>query len=103
MPRVETQGSQNKIKNNLSKEIKARNVLGRPLCCDHCPHHYAKAQVTLCRSFFADVPDHSRPSRSVMIVTKPSDRGHNSRSLSAQDCLYDLSTITVRHWYDGSV
>ena len=63
----------------------------------------SKAQVTLCRSFFADVLDHSRPSRPVMIVTKPSDCGHNSRSLSVQDCLYDLSTTTVRHWYDGSV
>ena len=41
MPRVETRGSQNEIKNNLSKEIKARNVLGA-LCCDHCPHHCAK-------------------------------------------------------------
>ena len=36
MPRVETRGSQNKIKINLSKVIKARNVLGRPLCWDHC-------------------------------------------------------------------
>ena len=62
-----------------------------------------KAQVTLCRSFFADVPDHRRPPRSVMIVTKPSNRGLNSRSLSVQDCLYDLSTTAVRHWYDGSV
>ena len=61
------------------------------------------AQVTLCRSFFADIPDHSRPSQPVMIVTKPSDRGHNSRSLSVQDCLYDLSTTTVWHWYDRSV
>ena len=57
----------------------------------------------LCRSFFADVRDHSRPPRSVMIVTKPSDRGLNSRSLSVQDCLYDLRTTAVRHWYDGSV
>ena len=63
----------------------------------------SKAQVTLCRSFFADVPDHSRPPRLVMIVTKPSDCGHNSRSLSVQDYLYDLSTTTVRHWYDGTV
>ena len=61
------------------------------------------AQITLCRSFFADVPDHSRPPRSVMIVTKQSDRGLNSRSLSAQDCKYALSTTAVRHWYDGSV
>ena len=62
-----------------------------------------KAQVTLCRSFFADVPDHSRPPRSVMIVAKPSDRGLSSRSLSVQDCQYDISTTAVRHWYDGSV
>ena len=34
MPRVETRGSKNKIKNNLSKEIKTKNVLGRPLCFD---------------------------------------------------------------------
>ena len=27
----------------------------------------------------------------------------NSRSLSVQDCLYDLITTAVRHWYDGSV
>ena len=71
-------------------------------------HHFsfwcpgAKAQVTLCRSFFADVPDHSRPPRSVMIVTKPSDRGLNSRFLSVQDYQYDFSTTAVRHWYDGS-
>ena len=64
---------------------------------------FSKAQVTLCRSFFADVPDHSRPARSVMIVIKPSDRGINSRSLSVQDCQYDLSTTVVRHWYDESV
>ena len=63
----------------------------------------AKDRVTLCRSFFADVPDHSRPPRSFMIVTKPSDRGLNSRSLSAQDCQYDLSTTVERRWYDGSV
>ena len=62
-----------------------------------------RAQVTLCRSFFADVPYHSRPPRSVMIVTNPSDRGLDSRSLSVQDCQYDLSTTAVRHWYDGSV
>ena len=62
-----------------------------------------KAQVTLCRSFFADVPDHSRPPRSVMIVTKPSDRGLSFRSFSVQDCQYDISTTAVRHWYDGSV
>ena len=61
-----------------------------------------KAQVTLCRSFFADVPDHSRPPRSVMIVAKPSDRGLSTRSLSVQDCQYDISTTAVRHWYDGS-
>ena len=66
-----------------------------------CDSH--KAQVTLCRSFFADVPDHSRPPRSVMIVAKPSDRGLSSRSLSVQDCQYDISTTAVRHWYDGSV
>ena len=63
----------------------------------------SKAHVTLCRSFFADVPGHSRPPRSVMIVTKPSDRGLNSRSLSVQDCQYYLSTTAVRHWYYGSV
>ena len=56
-----------------------------------------KAQVTLCRSFFADDPYHSRPPRSVMIVTKPSDLGFNSRSLSVQDCQYDVSTTAVRH------
>ena len=67
------------------------------------PAGSVKAQVTLCRSFFADVPDHSRLPRPVMIVTKPSDRGLNSRSLSVQDCQYDLSTTAVRHWYDGSV
>ena len=27
----------------------------------------------------------------------------NSRSLSVQDCLYDISTTAVRYWYDGSV
>ena len=50
-----------------------------------------------------DVPDHSRPPRSVMIVAKPSDRGLSTRSLSVQDCQYDISTTAVRHWYDGSV
>ena len=72
-----------------------------PICC--AQSWYRKAQVTLCRSFFADRPDHSRPPRPVMIVTKPSDRGLNSRSLYVQDCQYDLSTTAVRHWYDGSV
>ena len=62
-----------------------------------------KAQVSLCQSFSADVPDHSKPSRSVMIVTKSSDRGLNSRSLSVQDYQYDLSTTAVRRWYDGCV
>ena len=104
--------------------LKASHCITDPLCGKALPHirwvwwqkgHHGHTQmvnimtegtwtqVTLCRSFFADVPDHSRPSRSVMIVTKPSDRGHNSRSLSVQDCLYDLSTTTARHWYDGSV
>ena len=55
-----------------------------------------KAQVTLCRSFFVDVPDHSRPPRSVMIESKPSNSGLNSRSLCVQDCEYDLSTTLVR-------
>ena len=68
-----------------------------------CDLKLCKAQVTLCRSFFADVPDHSRPPRSVMIVAKPWDRGLSSRSLSVQDCQYDISTTAVRHWYDGSV
>ena len=64
---------------------------------------FCKAHVTLCRSFFADVPNHRRPPRSVMIVTKPSDHGLNSRSLSVQDCMYDFSMTAVRHWYDGNV
>ena len=62
---------------------KIATILSRP--------QRVKAQVTLCRSFFADVPDHSRPPRSVMIVTKPSGRGLNSRSLSNTAC-----TILVR-------
>ena len=33
----------------------------------------------------------SRPPQSFMIVTKPADRGLNSRSLSVQDCWYHLS------------
>ena len=33
MPRVKIRGSQNK-QNNLNKEIKARSVLGRPMCRD---------------------------------------------------------------------
>ena len=49
MPRVETRGSQNKIKINLSKVNKARNVLGRPLCCDHCPHCAKKASIATTR------------------------------------------------------
>ena len=65
---------------------------------NHSGHDRPKGQVTLCRLFFADVPEHSRPPRSVMIVTKPSDRGRNSQSLSLQDCRYDLSTTTLVRW-----
>ena len=55
-----------------------------------------KAQLTLCRSFFADVPDHSRPPRSVMIVAN-----HQIVALAPDLCLSKTaSTILVRQLYD---